>query len=182
MNKYLRGLFVIPMGIAKTFALKLAHFKNYRGVHLCQISPCSEITIDGGKLEIGKGFKMRDGAKIRVRKNSVCIIGKNFSMSSNNIITCRKKIVIGDNVVLSPNVCIYDHDHDFRAEGGIKAGLYKTSPIIIGDNCWIGANVVILRGAKLGNNCVVAAGTIVKGQHPDNCVIYNEKIECQKSY
>lgn len=43
--------------------------------------------------------------------------------------------------------------------------------IKIGSNCWIGAKVTILDGTIIGNGCIVAAGAVVRGQFPDNCVI-----------
>ena len=176
MNKYLRALVVIPTGFFKTLCLKVFHPNKFKGVQFAQISPLTEITIDSGLLEIGKEFKMRDGAKIRVRKGAVCIIGKNVSINCNNMIACREHIEIGDNVEFSPNVQIYDHDHDFRAEGGIKAKQYKTSPVVIGNNVWIGANTVILRGAKIGDNAVIAAGSVVKGEVPPNSIFVQKRV------
>lgn len=175
MNKYTRGLVVIPCGFIKMIWTKLFHMSSFRGPVVCQISPYTEITLDGGKLIIGKGFKMRDGAKIRVRKGAVCTIGKNTSVNSNNMIACRECIKIGVNVQLSPNVQIYDHDHDFRTEGGVVDGKYKTAPIEIGDNCWIGANTVILRGTKLGDKCIVGAGCVLKGEYPKGSVIVQKR-------
>ena len=84
-------------------------------------------------------------------------------------------IVLGDNIQLSPNVQIYDHDHDYRAEGGLAAMKYKTAPVEIGNNVWIGANCVILRGTKIGDNCVVAAGSVIKGEFPANTLIYQKR-------
>ena len=77
---------------------------------------------------------------------------------------------------------IYDHDHDFKVHGGKKMEKYKTSPIKIGNNVWIGANVIILRGVTIGDNSVIAAGTIVRENVREN-VIYHSKIEnSQKEY
>lgn len=70
---------------------------------------------------------------------------------------------------------IYDHDHDFRAKNGLKELKYKTSPVEIGDNVWIGANTVILRGAKIGNNCVITASSVIKGEYPDNSIIVQKR-------
>ena len=148
---------------------------NFKGPVISLVSPFSEITISGGKLSIGKAFKMRDGAKIRVRKGAECIIGNNVSVNFNNMIACHERVVIGDNVQLSPNVQIYDHDHDFRAAGSLAAMKYKTSPIDIGNNVWIGANTVILRGTKIGDNCVVGAGCVLKGNFPANSVIVQKR-------
>lgn len=155
---------------------KLFHWSSFQGSYISLISPFSELTLDpGAVLIIGKRFKMRDGAKIRVRKNAYCKIGNNVSVSTNNIITCREKVIIGDNVQFSPNVMVYDHDHDFRVQGGIKMGQYKTAPIEIGNNVWIGANAVILRGTKIGNNAVIAAGAVVKGIVPANSVFIQKR-------
>lgn len=176
MNKYLRALIVYPTGIAKMGMNKLWHGGKFSGPMLCQLSPLSEITFDrGGELRIGGGFKMRDGAKLRVRKGAVCSMGRNVSIGSFNVINCQKSITLGDDVVLSPNVQIYDHDHDYACEGGIKAMKYKTAAVEIGSNVWIGANCVILRGTKIGDNCVIGANTVVSGEIPANSVVYQER-------
>ncbi len=176
MNKYVRAVVVVPCGVIKMCWTKLFHMSDFHGSPVCMISPHTEITVDkGAKLSIGKMFKMRDGAKIRVRKGAECVIGNNTSVNSNNMIVCHDKVVIGDGVELSPNVQIYDHDHDFRCEGGIKARKYKTSPVVIGNNVWIGANTVILRGTTIGDNCVVGAGSIVKGEYPAGTAIVQKR-------
>ena len=48
---------------------------------------------------------------------------------------------------------------------------YGSFRIIIGNNCWIASNVVILKGTKIGNNCVIGAGCIVSGIIPDNSIV-----------
>ena len=175
MNKYLRALVVIPVGFCKTFGLKLFHPRGFKGVQLAQISLRTELTVERGFLRIGTGFKMRDGSKIRVRRGARCVIGKHVSVGSNNFFVCRERIEIGDGSELAPNVLIYDHDHDFRAEGGIKAKQYKTAPVIIGKNVWIGANTVILRGTVIGDNCVIGAGSVVRGNVPSNTVLVQKR-------
>lgn len=176
MNKYFRAAYCVPCGVLKMAVLKLTHKKSFRGPFISLVSPLTEITLDkGGKLFIGERFKMRDGAKIRVRKDAICKIGKNTSINCNNMIACHKSITIGDDVMLSPNVQIYDHDHDFRVAEGVKAGQYKTESIIIGDNVWIGANTIILRGTVIGDNVVIAAGCIIKGIIPSNSKVYQKR-------
>ena len=176
MNKYLRALVVIPTGGIKMGLLKLARGGKFSGPMLCQVSPLSEITFDrGGELHIGPGFKMRDGAKLRVRRGAKCRFGKNVSLGSFNVINCQLGISMGDDVILSPNVQIYDHDHDYACQGGIAAGKFVTAPVEIGSNVWIGANCVILRGSKIGDNCVIGANTVVKGEIPANSIVYQER-------
>lgn len=182
MNKIARAIIVIPTGLLKTLFLKFFHPRKFKGVQFAQISPHTEITINGGRLEIGSGFKMRDGAKIRVRKGAILSIGKNVSVNSNDVIACHESITIGDNVELSPNVQIYDHDHDFRVEGGLKSKKYKTASVFIGNNTWIGANTVILRGSHIGKDVIIAAGSIVNCDIADGCVFVQKKVNSFTSH
>ena len=176
MNKYIRALGVYPTGAVKMGLLKLLHGRKFSGPAVCQISPGTEITMDpGAELHIGPGFKMRPGAVLRVRKGAVCRMGKNVSLNTNNMLACQVGVTLGDDVILSPNVQIYDHDHDYRAEGGVAAMKYKTAPVVIGSNVWIGANCVILRGTHIGDNCVIGAGTIVSGDIPANSVVTQKR-------
>ena len=105
------------------------------------------------------------------------IIGAGVKINYNCIFVCRDKIEIGEGVEFGPNVLVYDHDHDFRAEGGIKSKKYKTTPVVIGKNVWIGANTIILRGTTIGDNAVIAAGSIVKDNVPVN-TLFVQKQKC----
>ena len=177
MNKYVRAAVCVPCGMIKMAWIKLFHLKCFSGPFISLVSPHTEITMDNGaELRIGSNFKMRDGAKIRVRKGAVCKLSRNVSVNSNNMIACHECIEIGDDVQLSPNVQIYDHDHDFHAEGGVKTGKYKTAPVKIGNNVWIGANTVILRGTEIGDNCVIGAGCVVKGHVPENTIMIQKRV------
>lgn len=181
MNKFLKAAIHIPCAVAKITVMKLFHPKNFKASPICAISPLTEITLEyGGKLSIGKKLKMRDGSKIRVRKGANCRIGKNVLINSNNIITCHEKVTIGNNVQLSPGVLIYDHDHDFRAPGGIGDNKYRCAPIFIEDNVWIGANAIILKGVTIGEGSVIAAGSVVTADVPKNTVVYQKRETSQR--
>lgn len=176
MNKYVRAAVVVPCGALKMAVTKIFHPASFSGPALTMISPFTEISMDrGAKLTIGRGYKMRDGAKLRVRPGAVCTIGRNVSLNSNDMIVCHESITIGNDVQLSPNVQIYDHDHDFRCEGGVKAMKFRRSAVVIGNNVWIGANTVILRGTVIGDNSVVGAGCVIKGTFPENSVIVQKR-------
>ena len=101
-------------------------------------------------------------------------IGSHCSFNRNDIVVCRNNISIGNGTVIGPNVCIYDHDHVFCEEGKID-GEYNNSPINIGSNVWIGAGVIVLRGSSIGDNCVIGAGTVVRGTIPSNSLVTNQR-------
>ncbi|MEQ9809773.1 acyltransferase [Streptococcus jiangjianxini] len=176
MNKYLRAITDLPTAMIKTFLLKVRHGKNVTISSSVFMSPFSEVTVDKGAVfKLGKKFRQRSQAKIRVRKGAELTIGKDISLNHGCMIVAREKITIDDGVQFGPNVLLYDHDHDYKIKGGINAGAFKTSPIIIGKNVWIGAGSIILRGTTIGDNSVVAAGSVVKGEFKTNSLIYQVK-------
>ena len=181
MNKYVRGIVDGMTGIIKMGSNKFVHGRLFRASVLSFASPLSEITIEkGAEVSLGRKFRIRSGARIRVRNGAHLSIGDNISLNHGCIIACRDNISIGDGTQFGPNVFIYDHDHDYKAKGGINAKKYKTGEIYIGNNVWIGAGCIILRNTYIGNNCVVASGSVVKGRIPDNCLLYQEKNTIKK--
>lgn len=87
-------------------------------------------------------------------------IGDNFYANHNLIILDGADVVIGDNVFLAPNVGIYTAGHPLDAERR-NQGLEYASPVTIGNNVWIGADVSIVPGITIGNNVVIGAGSVV---------------------
>ena len=137
-----------------------------------------------GKLYLGNHFASLRGCRILIRNHGELIIGEGVGLNTNCTIACHKKIFIGDGAEFGPNVCVYDHDHDFRCEGGIKEGKYSCQEVYIGKNVWIGANTLILKGAKIGNNSVIAGGSIVSGKAdiPDNSVFLQKRTTIISSF
>ena len=169
MNRIIRNSLSVCFGIIKCALIKGCHCSRFSFGKLPRISLYTEIALDkDSQLNIGSRLLMRGGARIRVSSNAVCKLGDNVALGPNVMIACHKLITIGNNVQLSPNVQIYDHDHDFRYPGGLKENHYTEDAVEIGDNVWIGANAVILKGTRIADNCVVAANSTVKG-------LYNEK-------
>jgi len=176
MNKYIKAIFCVPFAGIKYAILKLENGKRFSAAFPAIASPLTEITVEGkSELRIDRKLKMHNGAKIRVRKGGKLEIGKNFGMSNGCVVTAYDHIKIGDNVMLGPNVLIYDQDHDYRAEGGVAAMKFKTAPVVIGNNVWIGANTLILRGTRIGDNSVVGGGTVIKGSYPSDSVIIQKR-------
>lgn len=130
----------------------------------------------GTEISVGKGAFLSLG-KVGFRTNVHILcdagemyIGKNVVFNRNCIVACRQKIKIGDGCLFGPNVCVYDHDHVYTAEG-VSINEFKCSEIIIEDGCWIGAGVIILRGAHIGRNTIIEAGSIVKGIIPSDTIV-----------
>lgn len=125
----------------------------------------------GGEVCIDKGITIAKNTVVAAVKGKI-LIGKNCFIGRNCSIIAHESINIGDNCMFGPGVVIYDHDHIFDEMGVHNEG-YATSPIVIGDRCWLGANSVILRGSVIGDGCVIGAGTVVKGVIPPHSIVTN---------
>ena len=113
-------------------------------------------------IYVGKKFRTRNNVEINARGSARLKIGDNVFINSGCIITARESITIGDNTILGPYIMIYDNDHAV-ANGKVLDNQYVTSEVKIGSNVWIGAGTVILKGTTIEDNCIIGAGSVVKG-------------------
>ena len=165
-------------------ALRMGLYKiligsNFKSGIIERISPNVVLEFNkGSRVSLGKKIRIHSGSKLKVRPGARLIIGDNVKINYFCIIACQDSIKIGDGTEFGPSVYLYDHDHDYKA--GLSSNSdeesFKKAPIIIGKNCWIGANTIILRGTKIGDNSVVGAGCVLKGNYPDGSVIVQKRI------
>ncbi len=132
------------------------------------------------KIVIGKHC-VTDGRFVIVTdKNSDLFIGNRVYFNESCMISCKDRINIGDGCRFGPNVTIIDNNHIFNKEQGV-CDEYTHGEIKIGEHCWIGANVVILKGTKIGKNSVIGAGCVVTGNIPEASIVkQNRKLEIER--
>lgn len=87
----------------------------------------------------------------------------------NCIILDCGKVIIGDNVQFAPNVSLYAAGHPIHPDSR-NSGYEYGIGITIGNNVWLGGNVVVNPGVHIGNNAVIASGSIVTKDIPDNVI------------
>lgn len=177
MSRYITGLINIISWNIKILLLKIIHGSNLNVTKHGFVSPNTNIVMQKGtKLRVGDKINLKSNCELLLRKKANVTIGNNVFMNKGCMVVSWDKVTIGDNVQFGPGVLVYDQDHDYRAKGGLASEEYKTSPVNIGNNVWIGANCIILRGVNIEDNCVIAAGTVVhRGVYPNNSIIYNGK-------
>lgn len=126
--------------------------------------------IFGSKLKMGKNITFRKGFSLLVDGGKVSI-GNNVFFNNYCSIVSHESIIIGDNCIFGENVKIYDHNHRFNTNDIKKNQGFSSQEIKIGKNCWLANNVILLKGAEIGDNSVIGAGCIIKEKIPDNVVV-----------
>jgi len=95
-----------------------------------------------------------------------CVIGRGSH------IIAHQSITIGDDVWTGPYVYITDQNHGYEdLDVPIGRQFPVNRPVSIGAGSWLGAGAIILPGARIGRNVVVAAGSVVRGDIQDHCVV-----------
>jgi acetyltransferase-like isoleucine patch superfamily enzyme len=140
-------------------------------------SPILLKTKDKGQIIVRK-VTFRSGCFLSAKEKGKIIIGKNAFFNTNCCVICRDQIKIGDNFMASDNVYIRDNDgHNFNIDGITN----KNKSIEIGNNVWLGRNVIVLKGVQIGNNVVIGAGSVVAKDIPCNCIAAGNPAKVIKS-
>lgn len=95
-------------------------------------------------------------------------IGKNVFINFDCVFLDLGGITIEDNVLIAPKVSLLSEGHPISPE---ERHSLVPKPIHIKKNAWIGANATILQGVTIGENSVVAAGSVVSINVPDNAIV-----------
>lgn len=143
-----------------------AKIKELNDLHPAQEQRKQEILREllggcGERLHINLPFRCDYGENI--------FVGENFFANFNLTILDEARVVIGDNAFIGPNVGIYTACHPLNAAER-NSGVQWAKEVRIGNDVWLGANVVITPGVSIGNGVVVGAGAVVTGDLPDNVV------------
>lgn len=96
-------------------------------------------------------------------------VGDNFIANYNCVILDVGKVIIGNNSMFGPNVSIITAGHPIHPDSR-NSGYEYGIGVTIGDNVWLGSNVVVNPGVHIGNNVVVGSGSVVTKDLPDNVV------------
>ncbi|MDP1842856.1 MAG: acyltransferase [Sediminibacterium sp.] len=143
----------------------------------------STIQILSGLVNVvfGTNVFFREYCSIICSDKAELNIGDNVFFNNYCSINCLGKILIGKNTIFGEGVRLYDHNHGYE----IPDILYKDQPmkigqIIIGDNCWIGSNTIILPNVVIGDNVIIGAGNIIFKSIPANTLVISKRETIQK--
>ena len=188
----LRRLFYLPAVLLNSFKIRINNVKGAENLSIrgslliLNEGSCSfgrDIIINSSKYKNIIGGDTR--TSVIVKKNAQLIVGDGTKIS-NSAIYCAQKIDIGKNVMIGGSCRIWDTDFhpldpEMRRSGPNEN--FRTKPIRIGNNAFLGGFSIVLKGVTIGENSVIGAGSVVSRDIPPyeiwagNPVQFIKKIE-----
>jgi acetyltransferase-like isoleucine patch superfamily enzyme len=124
------------------------------------------------RVHMGDKVRIYPGARLECGPNGRIIFGDNISIGPNVNITAFGEVRIGSGTTISANVFITDMDHDISQPGRSVMDCPNIIKItVVGENCFIGTNSVLLAGCTLDTGVVVGANSTVRGSFGANEII-----------
>lgn len=148
VNVYLCVLVVVSVG----------RFR-FAAPYLSDSSPVIRIR-NKGRI-VARKMKARAGLRLFADGGQIYIEAGVF-FNNRCSINSRVRVSIGAGTLFGENVCIYDHNHRFSAETGVDPDQFSEAEVVIGSRCWIGTNVIILKGVRIADHIAIAAGSVVR--------------------
>lgn len=129
-------------------------------------------------LQLGKSLDFRNYISIWVGKNAKLKLGDKVFLNNYCSINCLHSIEIGDNTLFGEGVKVYDHNHLYSYDNGnlnVSSQEFSYGAVKIGKNCWLGSNVIVLKGVTIGDNSIIGAGCVVYKDVPENTILVNKQ-------
>jgi len=99
------------------------------------------------------------------------VIGKQCVFNAECVFDIEETITIGDSVALGQQVMLLTSTHEIGSSDRRADHRLRSSPITIGNGCWLGARCIVLPGITIGTGAVVAAGAVVTQNVPENTLV-----------
>jgi acetyltransferase-like isoleucine patch superfamily enzyme len=116
-----------------------------------------------GRLEVGAGALLEPGVWITAPGSARVRIGAGTFLNLGVMVAAQDLVEIGDHCMLANGCFVTDasHRYDNPEQPITWQGFESKGPTRIGENCWLGANVVVTSGVSIGKRCVIGANSVV---------------------
>lgn len=167
----LKSLLLIIYNIFRIILKKLMYGRRFSVYWVQRFSPhCALKVYDQGRIVIGRNTEFAAGCDFEVHGEGILNIGEGTYFNRYCMISAHQNVSIGKRCMFGPGVKIFDNNHRFSTNEGVSSSL-RTGEITIGDSCWIASDAIILKGAHIGDRCLIGAGCIISGDVPSGKIV-----------
>ena len=117
------------------------------------------------------GFNVKLNGRIFVSNTQTLSIGNNIHIGDNAYLKTEGGLTIGDNTHISRNLTVYTVNHEYEGTALPYDNDFHLKPVSIGKNVWIGMNVNLIPGIRVGNGAIIAMGSTVTKDVPAHSII-----------
>jgi len=117
---------------------------------------------ENGKIVIENDVSIDNDVRFVAANDAILTIGKGSGIGPFCVFNCGVNVTIGKNCLISGHIYIQSSEHKFEKNKLIKEQHHSYGEIIIGDDCWLAAEVMIAKNVKLGEGCVVGAKSFLR--------------------
>jgi acetyltransferase-like isoleucine patch superfamily enzyme len=138
---------------------------------LCFVCPGVKLTIGPrAQVRLGRWSWIGHDSKVRAHEGTISIGAKSV-LGQECTLSCYQSIAIGRECIIADRTMMIDFDHGVAdVECPIRQqGIYKRD-VRVGHNVWVGYGACILRGVRVGDNCVIGTSAVVTDDVPDNAI------------
>ncbi|MBU2463241.1 MAG: acyltransferase, partial [Candidatus Edwardsbacteria bacterium] len=169
--------------------------KTGKNLHI--LNPfCFKVELPDAQITVGDDFTAYYRCSFNVWGKGKILFGNCCSIGSGTKIDCREAVTIGNHVLISWDVLIADYDpHPIEPDLRVQemeyshymtfprfskkappvfdrsAYQFRSKPVVIEDNVWIGARAIIMKGVKIGYGSIIAAGAVVAKDVPPYSIV-----------
>ena len=169
----------VPLLLKILYREPLLRYRCARLGRRLQLGGSLPMIIGNGRIELGDDVSIDTRntwiVGFKVSKDPRLIIGNRVFVGYQTVFSVATQVTVGDDTLIAGNVQIFDNiSHPLspaRRLRGESFTLDEAAPVEIGRNVWLGNGVMIMRGVTIGDNSVVAAGSVVTKPVPPNVLV-----------
>lgn len=116
---------------------------------------------ENGRIVLKDNTTVEGPTRLVAARDGVIELGEGSIITAYALINGGADIIIGKKTIIGPRASINANDHVFRRDTPVREAGFIHEPVVIGDDCWLAANVVVMKGVTIADGSVIGAGAVV---------------------
>ncbi|MEX2195761.1 MAG: AMP-binding protein [Thermoleophilaceae bacterium] len=127
-----------------------------------------------GRIVLHDGAKLDSVVRLVAANDATIELGENAVFGMGTVVNAGADVRIGRNAFTASHCVIISSEHGLASGVPMREQPYTHSPVLIGEDVWLGANCLVSKGARIGHGAVVSAGSVVAGDVPPAAIVQGQ--------